>query len=313
LKILFAGTPSIAVPLLQEISSRFEVCAVLTSPDRPSGRSGRPQPSPVKAKALELKLPVLQFETLKTDARNAVAATGANTLVTFAFGKIFGPRFLALFDRAFNIHPSALPLLRGPSPIQGQILGCFRTGAITLQSLSEKMDQGDIWAVDGFELDGTETTQSLTHFVALRASSFVPDALSDIVSGRLQPRPQEGQATYCTMIDAQSAYLNFGKRACEVHATVRAMYPKPKAWTLWSGQKVMITSVWGGFDSIKPFEGQKPECGSVVGFDRSRGIGVVCSDAVIWINGLQLPAKKELDHVSFVNGNRGILEARFGE
>ena len=311
MKILFAGTPAIAVPLLHELASFFDVCAVLTSPDKASGRSRQLMPSPVKVEAENLGIPVLQFESLRTEAREAVRATGADTLVTFAFGKIFGPRFLALFDRAFNVHPSALPLLRGPAPIQWEILNGFREGAVSFQSMSEKMDEGDIWAVDTFELNGTENTQTLTGFVSQRAARFVPQALKDIEAGKLASHPQSGRATYCTMIDADMAKLDFNSDASKVHALVRAMYPWPKAWAEIDGKKIFITSVSGGFEDFGKDEVPDCEVGTVFAFDKKRGLGVKCKDSVLWINGLQLPAKKEMDHVAFVNGNRWIVGARF--
>ncbi len=311
MKILFAGTPEIAVPLLKTLCSRFEVCAVLTSTDKAEGRSKTPQPSPVKQAALELNLPVLQFETIKTEEREAVKATGADTLVTFAYGKIFGPRFLSLFERTFNVHPSALPHLRGPAPVQGQILESLRTCTISLQSLFLKMDEGDIWATDSFPLDGTENTQSLSEKVALRASIFVPDALSDILNNKIRCKPQSGKASYCTKIDRQMAFLDFNKKAFELHALVRAMVPWPKAWANIHGTTVSVTSVWGGFAELEaePFTDELP--GTVVGMRKDRGIGVACADKVLWINGLQLPTKKELDHRAFVNGNPWILQERF--
>lgn len=311
MKILFAGTPEIAVPLLRSLASGFEVCGILTSTDKPEGRSKTPQPSPVKRAALELGLPVLQFDTIKTEAREAVAATGADTLVTFAFGRIFGPRFLALFDRTFNVHPSALPHLRGPAPVQGQILEGLKTCAISLQSLSEKMDEGDIWATFSFPLDGTENTESLSEKVAQYASQFVPSALSDIENGRIRCKAQEGEASYCTKIDREMAFLDFNKKASELHALVRAMLPWPKAWANVHGTTVSVTSVWGGFAELEAEPLTDAQPGTVVGMRKDRGIGVACADRVLWINGLQLPTKKELDHRAFVNGNPWILQEKF--
>ena len=312
LKILFAGTPEISVPLLTALASRLDVVAVLTSPDKPVGRSKQPQPSPVKEEAQRLGIPVLQFDSLRTEARQAVAKTGADTLVTFAFGKIFGPKFLALFERTFNVHPSALPLLRGPAPIQHEILYGYKEAVISLQTISEKMDEGDIWATESFKLDGTETTQSLTEKVAGVAAGFVPGVLSSI--DRYSSRPQEGSATYCTMIDPSMAVLDFNRPAAEVHAKIRAMYPWPKARAHIDDREIMITSVYGGFEELENQESvpQLPP-GSVFAFEKKKGLGVVCKDSVVWINGLQLPAKKEMDHVAFVNGNRWIVGARFDE
>ncbi|MBQ6672458.1 MAG: methionyl-tRNA formyltransferase [Spirochaetales bacterium] len=314
-RILFAGTPEISVPLLKALAQRFEVAGVLTSCDKSSGRSGKPVPSPVKSAALELGLPVLQFDSIRTEAREAVKKLGADTLVSFAFGRIFGPRFLELFPNGkFNVHPSDLPAFRGPAPIQFTILEGLRQATVSLQSLGLKMDEGDIWGKTAIDLDGTETTQSLSETVAERAASFVPELLEDIIAGKVSAVPQQGGATYCTMISRETGSLDFSETVREVHCRIRACYPWPKAWSHVNGGDIAVTGVWGGFPYLENpdpcEEGTLP--GTVVAFRKDRGIGVACGDGIIWLSALQLPAKKELDFKSFVNGNRWILDSRFG-
>ena len=314
-RILFAGTPDISVPLLRALAGRFNVVGVLTSCDKPAGRSASLVPTPVKVCAQELGIPVLQFDSLRTPAREAVSALGADTLVTFAFGKIFGPRFLALFGKGtFNVHPSALPLFRGPSPIQAAIREGLRSTAISLQVVGEKMDEGDIWACLPVALDGTETADSLTERIANLAASFVPDALGDAFDGKTQPKPQQGEATYCSMISKEDGAIDFNRPASEVHALVRACRPWPKAMAKADGRDILITSVWGGFEELdsEPLleEGTVP--GTVVGYRKDRGIAVACADKAVWLSRFQLPAKKEMGYKDFINGNRWILTARFG-
>lgn len=316
-KILFAGTPEIAVPLLKalakELPSNCKVVGVLTSMDKSVGRSAKLCPSPVKVAATELGLPVLQFDSLKKEARAAVRELGANVLVTFAFGKIFGPLFLGLFSNGtFNVHPSPLPLFRGPSPIQATILHGLKEAAISLQTIGEKMDEGDLWAVEHFSLTGKETTQSLTQTVSEVAAKFVPNVLKQALCHEISAVPQQNGPSYCQMIQKEDGKLDFTKTAFELHCLVRASYPWPKAFAFADGKEILITSVWGGFKDLEAEEvlvDTKP--GTVVGFRKDKGIGVACKDKTLWINGLQLPSKKELDHKAFVNGNRWILESQF--
>ena len=312
-RILFAGTPDIAVPLLRELSASFEVAGVLTPSDKSVGRSSTPVPCPVKAAALELGLPVIQFDSIRTEARNAVSALGADTLVTFAFGRIFGPRFLALFPNGrFNVHPSALPLLRGPSPVQYTIAEGLENATISLQDMGVGMDEGDIWGTCTIPLDGTENDLTLSQRIADEASVFVPGLLRRVFEGAVQPVPQSGEATYCTMIDRDFGRLDFSKTAREVHCRIRACYPWPKAWATVNGSSIAITGVWGNYEELELSEfSEGRECGAVVGMRKDRGIGVACSDRILWITALQLPAKKELDFKAFVNGNRWILDSRF--
>lgn len=312
-RILFAGTPEIAVPLLKALSSRFNVVGVLTSCDKSVGRSSKLVPTPVKAAALELGIPVLQFESLKTESRQAVKELGADTLVTFAYGKIFGPKFLALFEKGtFNVHPSALPMFRGASPIQYTIWNGLGKGSVSVQEVGLKMDEGDIWGRLDFDLTGKETTLSLTEDVSNKAAEFVPDILEKVFAGNAVKTPQTGNASYCRMIGREDGVLDFTKTAMELHAQIRTMYPWPKCWAKADGQDIAITGVWGGFDEMNAepvLEGIEP--GTVVSYRKDRGIGIACSDKVLWVTGLQLPAKKELDYKSFVNGNQWILKAKF--
>lgn len=300
------------MPLLRSLAGSFEVAGVLTSTDKSVGRSGKPVPSPVKAAAMELGLPVLQFDSLRTQAREEVAKLGADTLISFAFGKIFGPRFLDMFPNGrFNVHPSALPMFRGPSPIQFSILTGLEEATISFQNLGLKMDEGDVWGTDVFALSGTETTESLSSIVADRAASFVPALLGKIVEGSVSPVPQTGEASYCTMITRETGVLDFNRTVAELHRTVRACNPWPKAWAKVNGGDIAVTGVWGGFNDIASDPSDDlPAPGTVVGMRKDRGIGVACSDGILWITSLQLPAKKDLDFKSFVNGNRWILESR---
>ena len=312
-RILFAGTPEISVPLFNALCSRFEVVGVLTACDKSVGRSKALVPSPVKAAAMEKGLPVLQFESLRTEARSAVRQLGADTLVTFAYGKIFGPKFLELFPvGCFNVHPSALPMFRGPAPIQFSILNGLPEATISLQNVGLGMDEGEIWGKAVMKLEGTETTDSLTQRISQEAATFVPPLLEQALVGSVKPEAQQGEASYCTMINREMGILDFHRTVLENHCLVRACYSWPKAWAKVNGNDIAVTGVWGGFDYLSypdPADGHAP--GTVVGMRKDRGIGVACCDGILWISALQLPAKKELDFRSFVNGNQWILKSIF--
>ena len=310
-RILFAGTPDICVPLLEKLASEFDVAGVLTNCDKPQGRSKQPVASPAKETAVRLGIPVIQFDSLKSEARQAVKALGADTLVTFAFGKIFGPKFLALFPNGtFNVHPSHLPCFRGPSPVQATILSGLKRATISIQKIGLGMDEGDIFATTDFVLDGTETTQQLEKAISLKAADFVPGVLKKAFSGELEAKPQEGEASYCRMLDKSSALIDFTRTASEVHSFIRAMYPWPKAYAILGNQIVFITGVWGGFSDVA---NQSPLCnvkpGTVLEMRKDRGIAIACSDKAVWVTSLQLPGKKELDFRSFANGNSRFLSS----
>ncbi len=312
-KILFAGTPEIAVPLFEKLCEKFDVVGVLTSPDSPQGRSKALVPSPVKEAAIKRKIPVLQFDSIRTEAREAIKELKPQVLVTFAFGKIFGPKFLSLFESTFNVHPSLLPLFRGASPIQSTILNGLRECTISLQTLGLKMDEGAIWATDTFTLTGTETTETLTTLVSERAASFVPETLERVFNSEIKAEEQKGKVSYCSKIEREDSRLDFNKTALELHCQIRALYPWPKAYASVDGKEIFITGVWGGFEDLEKEERLEPSVkpGTVVSYRKDRGVGVACSDKIIWLNSFQLPARKEMDFKAFANGNAWIKTAVF--
>ncbi len=314
MRILFAGTPDIAVPTLRSLAGQFEVGAVLTNPDKKGSRGKTLLPSAVKVEALALGLPVLQPESLRTEGREMVASYGCDTLVCFAYGKIFGPRFLSLFSgEKLNIHPSLLPLLRGPSPIQGAILNQYETTGISIQRLSREMDSGDLLLSEEFALQGSETTTSLTDLVKDKAALLAVEAMKRVDRGSALFVPQKGEATYTTLISREMAQIDWNLRAKDIHALVRAMNPWPKAYTTFEGETLYITSVVGplnqaGSDSVP----QGIEVGTVVSKQKGKGIAIATGEGLLWIDRLQLEKRKEMDWISFLPGNRTFLGTKLG-
>lgn len=314
MRILFAGTPEIAVPTLRAIHQAFGVCAVLTNPDRPGTRGNTLVPSPVKVAALELGLPVLQPEHLKSEARDLIASYGCDTLICFAYGKLFGPRFLSLFSgEKLNIHPSLLPLLRGSSPIQGAILGQFAKTGISIQRIASQMDCGDLAASVEIDLAGDETTQSLTDIVKQKAAPLAVETLQGIQDGKIAFTPQDGESSYTQMVTKDMAVIDWTLPAKEIHALIRAMLPWPKATTRFKGQSLLITSVQGvlsdaGSQEVPP----AIVAGTVVKSQKGKGIAIATGSGLLWVDRLQLEKRKEMDWQSFLNGNRDFIESKLG-
>ena len=225
MRIVFAGTGSIAVPLLEALAARNMVSLVITAPDSPGKRGKKLIPSPVKEKAVELGLDVFQPETIRKEAREHIASYGADTLLSFCYGKIFGPRFLSIFQETFNVHPSLLPLHRGPSPVYQAVRDGDRMTGISLQSIGLGVDEGDIFARTVIPLDGTETTGSLEAMVREIAPSLVIPALRDFSPSRRER--QEGEPSYTGFIGKEDGRLDFSRSASELHAIIRACCPWP--------------------------------------------------------------------------------------
>ena len=298
MKILFAGTPQIAVPSLEALTAEFDVAGVLTAPDKISGRGRKIIPSPVKAAAVALGIPVLQPVRLGSEARDLVSAIGAELLVVFAYGSIFGPKFLSLFPKGgINMHPSALPLHRGPSPLTAAILAGDAATALTVQRVALEMDAGDIIRQTPYPLDGSETTASLTESVSPDAASELVLSVGEIIGGLSRPIPQDhSKATYCRLILKHDGVIDWKISAGQIERMVRAYIPWPKSRTLLREEVLVILE-----SSAMP-SGERKVPGMVLGVDRSRGILIQTGSGILAVTRLQLASRKPLDFRSFLNG-----------
>lgn len=309
MRILFAGTPEIAVPALRALHQQHEIVGVLCAPDAPAGRGRELVPCPVKLCARELDRVLLQPEKLDAEARELVAALKPDLLVCVAYGKIFGPRFLALFPAGgINLHPSLLPLLRGPSPIASAILHGHSETGLTVQRLALEMDAGDILIQERRSLDESEDCASLTEWAAKAGAAALLRAVAGLADSSIVPRVQDHEkATYCHMIDKHDGTLDWNTPAREICRKVRAYKPWPRAWTRWQGQLLYI-------DAALALEENSPEpVGTVLRIDKSTGILVQTGEGLCALQRLQLQGKKALDAGVFVNGARSFIGSVLGE
>ncbi len=310
MRILFAGTPEIAVPSLEKLAGNFTVCGVLTNPDRVRGRGKKLLPPPVKAKALELGIPVLQFSTLKGEAREAVQALAPELLVVFAYGRIFGEKFLSLFPYGgLNVHPSLLPKYRGSSPLLSAILAGDTETGITVQKVAREMDTGDIVKQIVHPLSGTETTASLSEWAAEQGATLLFEAVTEMEAGTLVSYPQKDEeATYCSKITKEDGRINWMENTELIERKIRAFTPWPGSFTSFRGKKLNILTAYQ--DTAYKDTGESP--GKVIGVDKTRGILVQTGNGVLCVTSLQLQSKKVLDWKTFINGTPKIIGSILG-
>ena len=309
MRILFAATGQIAVPTLTALAGEGLVGAVLTAPDAPGKRGKSLIPSPIKVEAERLSLPVLTPEHLGSAARAEVSAFGCDTLVSFCYGKIFGPKFLALFSSTCNIHPSALPKYRGPSPVYAAILNKDRSFSISLQEIALKCDEGRLYLQKEFPLEGNENNESLEN----RIANLVPELAKPLFMSRCLPEPVEqvGEASWAGFIKKEDGLIDFNKDAKTLHAQIRAVYPWPKAVTQYNGLPLYLCSVSGSVFDIDECEcAEMP--GTVVCHEKNRGFKIATASGYLYVDRLQLPTKKEMDSLSFLNGNKGVIGTVLG-
>lgn len=311
MKILFAGTPAIAVPTLKALSECSSVSGVLTNPDRPAGRKNILTQSPVKACAMEYAIPVYQPEKLDANFIQFLKDEGFDTLITFAFGRIFKEDFLSIFTGgAFNIHPSLLPRWRGPAPINAAILAGDTVTGITIQKMALKMDTGDIALQIPFPLDGTENAPELTEKVALKSAELIPGFIKALEADSLNFTVQnESKATYCHILKKEDGIIDWHESAISIDRKIRAYQPWPGSFTTIAGKTIAITQA-----SLYTGEAfGHGSCGTVLGVDKRQGIVVATGDGNLALQMLKPQSKNEMDFRSFVNGARNVIGTVLGE
>jgi methionyl-tRNA formyltransferase len=335
LRILFAGSPGIAVPALEALAGldaaarapaagtppepRFELAGVLTNPDSPKGRHGKPEPTEVGAAAARISadrlrrrqppLPVMKAPKLDAAARREIAALEPDLLISFAYGRIFGPKFLALFPRGgINIHPSLLPKYRGPTPIPAAILHRDRETGISIQRLAAEMDSGDMLLQAAVPLTGRETAGALNGIMAEKAGPLLVETLNGLARGTIRGRPQNhGEATYCSLLAKEDGRIDWTQSAADIEARIRAFDPWPLCWTTQGEHLLYILEALPPDDPAGEPSGPP---GQVLGVDKGRGILIQTGDGVLAVTRLQYQAKKALDWRAFLNGARDFTGSR---
>lgn len=244
MSLLFFGTSDFAVPaLLALVRAGFPIGAVVTQPDKPAERGLALRASPVKIKALELGLRVLEPSTLKKpEAEISLREIGAEIAVVAAYGKIVPQNILDIFPKGvLNIHPSLLPKYRGPSPIQSAILNGDEETGVTIMLLDAEMDHGAILAQERLRIKDYELRGELEIRLAGLGAQMLVQVLPQWLEGKIQPREQDHEeATICKMVEKEDGKIDWNKPAVVIERMVRAYEGWPGTWTSWEGKRLKI-------------------------------------------------------------------------
>ncbi len=303
MRVLFFGTPDFAVPSLRAlVGEGFDVAAVVTRPDRPTGRHrSHASPSAVKLAALAEELTVLQPERpAAPEFRDQAAALAPEISVVAAYGHIL-PQALLDVPRlgSVNVHASLLPALRGAAPIQRAILeGCTQTG-ITIMRMDAGMDTGPILHQVPTAIAADETGGELTVRLAELGAEALIEALTLMEETGLEPRPQDhALATLAPKIRRDEERIDWSGAADAVARKIRAFDPKPGAWTARGGDDAGALKLFGG----KVVEGGG-EPGRVLRADEA--LWVACGSGAVAASEVQPAGRARMAVRDFVNG-RGI-------
>jgi methionyl-tRNA formyltransferase len=247
LRVLFAGTPALALPSLDALlRSQHEVIGVLTRPAAPAGRGRRPRPAPVAARAGEVGLPVLAPRRLG-DPQVLAQLRGLrpDVVAVVAYGALVPPAALAVPAHGWvNLHFSLLPAWRGAAPVQHALLaGDEVTGATTFR-LEEGLDTGPVYGQLTEPIGPRDTAGDLLARLSSAGAQLLVATLDAIEAGQARPVPQPADGvSYAPKLTVADAQVVWERPAFAVDRLVRAMTPDPGAWTTWRGQRLGLAPV----------------------------------------------------------------------
>ena len=336
LKIVYCGSPEIAALPLKELfeDKTHQIVAVLTNPPSMKGRKGDLVPTPVEMVAREFQnqgneVEILTPEKLDASVREKISALNPDILVCFAYGKIFGPKFLELFPMgAINLHPSLLPKYRGCAPVPASILNQDKITGITIQRLVQQMDAGDILLQKELPIEKDDNSETVLNKASVQGGKLFLEVLNQIENKTENPVPQdESQATYCRMLEKEDGRIDWSKSAKEIDAKIRAFYPWPGAFTnvsenilkihsceVFNQEKFETTNITvadGSVQKLSSISGKIP--GTVLGVDKSCGILVQTGNGILVLKNLQWQAKKAMNWKDFMNGSKQFCHCICGQ
>ena len=244
LRVVFFGTPGIAVPSLERlVHSHHHVVGVVTQPDRPRGRGQQVTAGPVKALAVSMKLPVLQPERLAREAFEAqLSALDADIGVVAAYGKILPDWLLAAIPRGLiNVHASLLPRYRGAAPIHRAVMAGEAETGVTIMRVVKALDAGPMISAVSRRIAADETSSDVERGLALLGATALVDAVDAMAAGRAIETPQDdSKATYAPKIEKTDGIIDWSRPAAEIHNQVRGLHPWPHAYSELGGERVIL-------------------------------------------------------------------------
>lgn len=293
------GTPDFSVGTLEAlVQAGHEVVLAVTQPDKPKGRGGKMQYTPVKEKALEYDIPV--FQPVKVREKSCVEKLDsykADVIVVVAFGQILPREILELTPYGcINVHASLLPKYRGAAPIQWSIIDGETVTGVTTMQMDEGLDTGDMLLKTEVPLEPDETGGSLHDKLSAAGAKLCVETLKALEEKTVTPEKQgETPTKYARMLDKELGKIDWTKDAASIERLVRGLNPWPSAYTSWEGKTMKIWSA-----EVVDRECKAP-CGTVAEVTKT-DFSVQTGKGLLKVTELQIPGKKRMAADAFLRG-----------
>ena len=297
MKILFMGTPDIAVSMLKQIlADGYDVIGVVTQPDKKAGRKQEVKMSEVKQCALQNNIPVYQPVRIKDDYKGLMML-GADLIVTCAYGQFIPSELLeAPTYGSINVHASLLPKLRGGAPIHKAIIYGEKETGMSIMRMVKAMDAGAVMAQCKVRIEETDTAGSLYDKLAEAGAKLLSESIVKIKEGKaVFVEQEEEKATFAYTISKEEEFVSFDRDISKVYDHIRGLIPFPVGHGIINNKKVKFHKV----RKVEKAIYSKP--GEVLGL-LDGGFAIAAVKGYVLIDEIQMEGKAKTDAKAFFNG-----------
>jgi methionyl-tRNA formyltransferase len=294
---LATGVSTTAPTLQALITNGYKVAAVVSNYEK--GQSRNPRDLEIATIAANHGIPVLLPEKL-SDVAPELSSYAASAGILVAYGKIVPQHIIDIFPHGIiNIHPSLLPLHRGPTPVESIILSGETQSGVSLMKLVQAMDAGPIYAQKVMNIRDTESKQMLSNQLLQTGKNMLVEHLPAILDGTLIPHPQDDtRASYDRLITKQDGIIQWHKPAVSIEREIRAYQEWPKSRTNIAGKEIIITDA-----SVIALNGMP---GKLHFADKK--LVICCGEQALQINKLKPAGKNEMTGEAFIAGHQSLLQ-----
>lgn len=298
MRVVFFGTPEFAVPSLRALFGSHEVAAVVTRPDRPSGRGHKVIPSPVKAIAEAQGTPVLQPTRLGDPQwLKDVAELRSDIAVVAAYGRLLPQALLDVPRLGFiNVHASLLPRWRGAAPIHRSVIAGDAVTGVTIMRVVLALDAGPMLAAASTPIGPSDTSEALDARLGVMGADLLIATLARMEAGPVSEVAQdESKATHAPKLERHESRIDWARPAVEIDRQIRGLQPWPLAAGLIDGRRVAFLRSTVTDVHVPGAPGTVVEAGAA-------GLVVACSTGAIRITDVLPEGRRAMSAAAFLNG-----------
>lgn len=302
MNIIFFGSSEFSIPFLDAFKEH--VVLIITTQDKLRGRGSNIKPNPVKKFALSIGKKVLAIEKLDETVFVTIRQINPDFFLVVSFGKIIPERFLKIPKCPLNLHPSALPLYRGASPIERQIMDGVTFSKVCIMKITKDLDAGEIIAEAPLIIEENDTKKDVEEKIISIGIPLLKEAIEIIYRVGCIGKPQIGIPTYAMKITKKDEIIDWNENNISVHNRIRALNPVPGAYTLFRGKILKI------YKSEPNAESSNEKPGTILKIDKS-GFLVQCGKMSLKVLKVKPEGKREMKAIDFINGYKLKVGEKF--